>query len=374
MRFESHLGQVFSLLRGLLALSVHILCCEGAPSGAFFIGGRCCGRRPPPLLGATVCRSLPVHGRSWIGQHDLGKIRCEFLYCIVGCSPGTSCSAFGGCSAYSWWVRGGRHDSCPISRGSVPPGSHDRSDTGYRAGRGANVVLHVAHDAQRLSSLARRFFRRHLFMVTCGDYYMALWIFYRVVAEVRYLLPGCSFVSVHCQPVGWLRWPSGRLEFEGDPARGSYAAGFPCRPLKPRSCPDVFLGGRCGPTWQLQSTRLNHQASTPGRAAQPAALRLRPQRGSNGILRGRVSTQGTVRRVVWRQLPAQHLIQSEAELERRSSRRRATSSDTVDLTYVRQPHRVCIIRIRNTAHGGWNAPMRSANQSGGGSVRPYQVA
>ena len=44
-RFESHLGHVFSLFRGLwaseCAQTVHLW----APSGAFFVGGRCCGRR-----------------------------------------------------------------------------------------------------------------------------------------------------------------------------------------------------------------------------------------------------------------------------------------------------------------------------------------
>ena len=47
IRFESHLGHVFSLFRGLwaseCAQTVHLW----APSGAFFVGGRCCGRGSP---------------------------------------------------------------------------------------------------------------------------------------------------------------------------------------------------------------------------------------------------------------------------------------------------------------------------------------
>ena len=99
-------GTVFSLFRGFLASecaqSVHLW----APSGAFFIAGRWCGRRPPCLVGSTVCRSIPVHGRSWLGQHDLAKIWCELLYRIAGCSPGSSLAAVAGCSSSTWCVRG----------------------------------------------------------------------------------------------------------------------------------------------------------------------------------------------------------------------------------------------------------------------------
>ena len=98
-------GTVFSPLRGFYPLSVHILFTCRPPSGPFFIAGRC-GRGPPSTLGETVCRSLPVHGRSWLCQHDLAKIWCEFLWRIVGCSPGSSLAAVAGCSSSTWWVRG----------------------------------------------------------------------------------------------------------------------------------------------------------------------------------------------------------------------------------------------------------------------------
>ena len=96
MRFESHLGHVFSLFRGLLASECAQIVHLWAPSGAFFIGGRCGGRLPPSIAGATGCCSLPVHGRSWLGRHDVGKIWCGFLYRIAACSPGSSLAAVGG--------------------------------------------------------------------------------------------------------------------------------------------------------------------------------------------------------------------------------------------------------------------------------------
>ena len=92
-----------------------------APSGAFFIVGRWCGQLPPCLPGWTGCCSIPVHGRSWSGQHDLGKIWWELLYRIVGCSPGSSWWAslavllHGGCG-------GGRHDVRPTGRETCAAG------------------------------------------------------------------------------------------------------------------------------------------------------------------------------------------------------------------------------------------------------------
>ena len=62
-RFESHLGHVFSLFRGLwaseCAQTVHLW----APSGAFFVGGRCCGRR----LLLVVRAAVALFTRSWPG-------------------------------------------------------------------------------------------------------------------------------------------------------------------------------------------------------------------------------------------------------------------------------------------------------------------
>ena len=87
-------GTVFSRSRAISPLSVDILCCVAPFGGLFSIG---CGRRgrgPPSMLGATVCRSIPVHGRSWIDAHDLGKIWCGFLYRIAACSPGSSFTLF----------------------------------------------------------------------------------------------------------------------------------------------------------------------------------------------------------------------------------------------------------------------------------------
>jgi hypothetical protein len=99
--FESHLGHVFPLFRGLLASECGQFVVRGAPSGAFFIAGRL----PPCLPRSTVRTSLPVHGRPWPGQHDATNIQCELLEYVVGGSPGSSCSALSGCSACSWCVR-----------------------------------------------------------------------------------------------------------------------------------------------------------------------------------------------------------------------------------------------------------------------------
>jgi hypothetical protein len=57
------LRDVFPLFMGFSASERAHFAHLWAPSGAFFIGGRCCGRLPPSILGATGCCSLPVHGR-----------------------------------------------------------------------------------------------------------------------------------------------------------------------------------------------------------------------------------------------------------------------------------------------------------------------
>ena len=73
VRFESHLGHVFSLFRGLWAAergqTVHMR----APSGAFFVGNRVVGPAHSLPARSTVWCLLPFHCRSGRGQHDLLK-------------------------------------------------------------------------------------------------------------------------------------------------------------------------------------------------------------------------------------------------------------------------------------------------------------
>lgn len=96
-----------------------------APSGAFFNGGRCCGELPPCIPQWTGCCSLPAHGRSWLGHHDLRKSRCEFLCPLLRVHSVAPCSARGGRSATSWSVRGEGDLTCAQPVGDlwrrVPP-------------------------------------------------------------------------------------------------------------------------------------------------------------------------------------------------------------------------------------------------------------
>ncbi|MDQ0618187.1 hypothetical protein QFZ33_002211 [Arthrobacter globiformis] len=87
-------------------LSVDKLFTCGPLRGPFSIGGRCCGRLAPSFSGRRSWCLLPVHGRDWLGQHDLRKFLVGFLFLVVGCSPGFSLSVRGCCSACSWWVWG----------------------------------------------------------------------------------------------------------------------------------------------------------------------------------------------------------------------------------------------------------------------------
>ena len=73
VRFESHLGHVFSLFRGLWAAergqTVHMR----APSGAFFVGNRVVGPAHSLPARSTVWCLLPFRCRLGRGQHDLLK-------------------------------------------------------------------------------------------------------------------------------------------------------------------------------------------------------------------------------------------------------------------------------------------------------------
>ena len=93
-RFESHLGHVFSLFRGLwaseCAQSVHCW----APSGAFFVAGPVAvAEGLLSSLRAGVCPLVPVHGPRWLGQHDLNNPGSNSFVLDAGCSPASS-SAF----------------------------------------------------------------------------------------------------------------------------------------------------------------------------------------------------------------------------------------------------------------------------------------
>ena len=84
-RFESHLGHVFSLFRGLLASecaqTVHLW----APSGAIFVGGRCCGRRLLLVVSGSggAAYSFMARGAAscmtgrWLGERCC---RCWFAF------------------------------------------------------------------------------------------------------------------------------------------------------------------------------------------------------------------------------------------------------------------------------------------------------
>jgi hypothetical protein len=63
MQFESHLGHVFSLFRGLWASECAQTVHMRARSGALFVGGRRCDRVPPCLLGRCVWYLLSLHCR-----------------------------------------------------------------------------------------------------------------------------------------------------------------------------------------------------------------------------------------------------------------------------------------------------------------------
>ena len=87
-RFESHLGHVFSLFRGLwvseCAQTVHLW----APSGAFFVGGRCCGRVAPSLGWGQRCCCVLLHGRGRWNCLTCG-FRQDFVY-VLSVSPVSS--------------------------------------------------------------------------------------------------------------------------------------------------------------------------------------------------------------------------------------------------------------------------------------------
>jgi len=63
MQFESHLGHVFSLFRGLWAAEcVQAVYFMGPPAGPIFVGGRFCGRVAPSLDFRQRWCCLLVHG------------------------------------------------------------------------------------------------------------------------------------------------------------------------------------------------------------------------------------------------------------------------------------------------------------------------
>jgi hypothetical protein len=84
-RFESHLGHVFSLFRGLWASECAQAVHMGAPSGAFFVGGHCCGRVAPSTKNLMAGSLLLLHCRSRSGRHD--RFRLWDLLCFAVAFP-----------------------------------------------------------------------------------------------------------------------------------------------------------------------------------------------------------------------------------------------------------------------------------------------
>ena len=106
-RFESHLGHVFSLFRGLLASEcAQTLHLWGPLRGLFLLVAVAVAGGLLSSLRAGGCPLVPVHGPCWLGQHDLNNPGSNAFMLDAGCSPASSSTAFGVSSAYSWWVRG----------------------------------------------------------------------------------------------------------------------------------------------------------------------------------------------------------------------------------------------------------------------------
>jgi len=90
MQFESHLGHVFSLFRGLWAADCVQISFMGPCGGPIFVGGGWSGGSFPGL-GQRCC--LLLHGRERLELHDLlrlGITRASRLAVCVG--PGRPCA------------------------------------------------------------------------------------------------------------------------------------------------------------------------------------------------------------------------------------------------------------------------------------------
>jgi hypothetical protein len=76
MQFESHLGHVFSLFRGLGAAEVCTKLLWWAPAGPTFVGGGWSGGSFS-WLGQRCCCVL-LHGRERLVLHDLLRVGIKF--------------------------------------------------------------------------------------------------------------------------------------------------------------------------------------------------------------------------------------------------------------------------------------------------------